>query len=101
MQVRSDVDEKKKETHTGQKSDSGRYDRFVPSSLQSSILGMSKDHTDAATITPEANPNRAFCTIVGIDFLNKKTQAAPAVVPAKGNKSPISNPSVIGNCLKR
>ena len=28
MQVRSDVVEKKKETHTGQKSDSGRYDRF-------------------------------------------------------------------------
>ena len=45
-------------------------------------------------MTPEANPIRAFCSIPGRESFSRKTQAAPATVPAKGNNSPKSNPLI-------
>ena len=60
-----------------------------------SIEGISSDHTEAATMTPEANPNKVFCTKSGICFFIRKTQAAPKVVPAKGNNNPMISPSII------
>ena len=45
------------------------------------IAGISSDHTDAATITPEANPNSNFCTLDDILSFMKKTNAAPSMVP--------------------
>jgi hypothetical protein len=52
---------------------------------------MSSDHTEAATITPEAKPSSDFCTRADMSFFIKKTNAAPSVVPSRG----ISNPIVI------
>lgn len=49
-----------------------------------SIPGISNDQTEAATITPEANPNRIFCSRSGISFFIKKTKADPSAVPRKG-----------------
>ena len=53
-----------------------------------SMEGMSSDHTEAAIITPDANPRSIFCTRGLISFFRKNTQAAPSVVPAKGIKIP-------------
>ena len=53
-----------------------------------SMAGISRDHTEAATITPEANPSRHFW-IPGFNSpFTKNTQAAPRVVPRKGINSP-------------
>lgn len=49
-----------------------------------SIPGISNDHTDAATITPPANPSNDFCNSEGILFFIKKTNAEPIIVPNKG-----------------
>ena len=49
-----------------------------------SIEGIRSDHTEAATITPDAKPSRIFCRISGISFFKKKTKADPNAVPAKG-----------------
>ena len=49
-----------------------------------SMAGMISDHTEAATITPEAKPSRSFCTSGGISRLMKKTKADPRAVPRKG-----------------
>ena len=51
-----------------------------------SIPGISRDHTEAATITPDAKPSSIFCTSSGIAFFIKKTKPAPSVVPRKGIK---------------
>ena len=45
---------------------------------------MSNDHTDAATITPEAKPNNDFCKRGDMSFFMKKTKPAPSMVPKKG-----------------
>ena len=50
---------------------------------------MSKDHTDAATITPEAKPNNDFCSRADISSFIKKTKAEPSIVPNSGIRSPI------------
>ena len=50
---------------------------------------MSSDQTEAATITPEANPNRAFCNRAGISSFIRKTNPDPSIVPNKGIKRPI------------
>jgi len=55
---------------------------------------MSRDHTEAATITPEANPSSAFCSSAGISFFMKKTKADPSAVPAKGIRRPIRIASI-------
>lgn len=63
---------------------------IFPCSSDISIAGRIKDQIDAAIITPDANPNNSFSTILFILFLIKNTIAAPKVVPAKG----INNPNV-------
>ena len=49
-----------------------------------SMDGMISDHTDAATMTPDANPSRTFCTTDGMSRFIKKTKADPSAVPRKG-----------------
>ena len=56
-----------------------------------SIPGMSSDHTEAATITPEAKPNNDFCANTGMPLFMKNTKAEPKTVPRNG----ISNVSNI------
>ena len=54
------------------------------------MAGISRDHTDAATITPAANPDRIFWTFAFmLSFLKKKTMAAPSVVPRNGIRIPM------------
>ena len=45
---------------------------------------MSNDHTDAATITPEAKPNSDFCTRADISSFIKKTRESMKL-GCKGN----------------
>jgi hypothetical protein len=45
---------------------------------------MISDQTEAATITPEANPSRTFCTSAGISRFMKNTKADPRAVPRNG-----------------
>ena len=54
-----------------------------------SIAGIKSDQTDAAIITPEAKPNKAFCILGFMSFFKKKTNADPNVVPIKGINIPI------------
>ncbi len=54
------------------------------------MAGIKRLQTEAATITPAANPVSALCTLLPNVFFIKKTQAEPAVVPIKGIKSPIN-----------
>ena len=49
-----------------------------------SMAGIISDHTDAATITPEANPRSTFCSITGISRFIKNTNAEPRAVPRNG-----------------
>ena len=49
-----------------------------------SMDGIKSDQTEAATITPEANPSMIFCIFGGMDPFKKNTQAAPRVVPTMG-----------------
>ena len=60
-----------------------------------SIAGMSNDHTDAATITPEAKPNNDFCSRTDISRFIIKTNAEPSIVPSSGSRSPTIIVSVI------
>ena len=46
------------------------------------------DHIEAATITPEAKPNNAFCKRAGISFRIKNTKAEPNTVPISGINKP-------------
>ena len=50
-----------------------------------SKLGMSKDHIDAATITPDAKPKRSFRNQSLMAPRSRNTMAAPKVVPMNGN----------------
>ena len=59
-----------------------------PCSAAMSIAGMRSDHTEAATITPAANPINNFSIFLFIWFLMKKTIAEPSVVPIKGIITP-------------
>ena len=52
------------------------------------MAGISRLHTDAATITPAANPVSARCTVSLSVFFMKNTQAAPSDVPRNGIKMP-------------
>ncbi len=62
---------------------------IFPCSVVMSIAGINSDHTEAAIITPAANPRSIFSSFLFISFLIQKTIADPSVVPANG----ISNPS--------
>ena len=44
----------------------------APLSALISIAGMNNDHTDAATITPEAKPNNDFCSCMDISSFIKE-----------------------------
>ena len=67
----------------------------LPLSASISIAGISSDQTDAATITPEANPSNAFCNRADISSCIKNTKAEPSIVPSSGISSPIINVVVI------
>ena len=53
-----------------------------------SMAGISRLHTEAATMTPAAKPVRARCKDSLNAFFRKNTHAAPSVVPRKGIKMP-------------
>ena len=53
-----------------------------------SMAGISRLHTEAATMTPAAKPVRARCKDSLKVFFRKNTHAAPRVVPRKGIKIP-------------
>ncbi len=57
---------------------------------------MSNDHTEAATITPEAKPNNDFCNKEDICLFIRNTNAEPSMVPNRG----MSKPKVIVVMLK-
>ena len=52
--------------------------------INGSIDGINKDHTDAAIITPAANPKSIFSNFGAIRFFKKNTIAEPSDVPRKG-----------------
>ena len=54
-----------------------------------SMAGISSDQTEAAIITPEANPRSSFSSLLFISCFMKNTMAEPKVVPKKGIKSTI------------
>ena len=60
----------------------------LPIALVCSIAGIIRLQTDAATITPAANPVKALWTAVLKFLFMKKTQPAPAEVPINGINSP-------------
>ena len=51
------------------------------------MAGIINDHTDAATITPDANPNRSFCINAGMSRFMRNTKDAPNAVPRNGIRS--------------
>lgn len=65
----------------------GRNDSF-PIGSDCSIAGISRLQTDAATMTPAANPVSALCTIWFSLFFMNSTQAEPSVVPRNGIRMP-------------
>ena len=66
----------------------------LPASI--SIARISNDHTEAATITPDANPSSDFCSRTDISSRIMKTKVEPSIVPSSGISSPIINVVVIG-----
>lgn len=70
--------------------DAGNHEAECPCSPAMSIEGIRSDHTDAATITPEAKPSNSFCKRGEISSFNKKTIAAPEKVPKNGINNPIA-----------
>ena len=63
---------------------------ICPCSPAISMAGIKSDQTEAAIITPEANPRRSFSIFLCIPRI-KNTMADPRVVPAKGINNPASN----------
>ena len=61
------------------------------------MAGIMSDHTEAATITPAANPRSAFCTREETLSRVRKTNAEPITVPAKGMRS-IGRISITYSC---
>ena len=62
-----------------------------------SIEGISSDHTDAATITPDAKPSSVYCSRTDIPSFIIKTKAEPSIVPSKGRSKPITIVSINAN----
>jgi hypothetical protein len=56
-----------------------------------SIAGINSDHTDAATMTPEAKPSKNFCNNSDISSFIRKTNADPSIVPSNGINNPMIN----------
>ena len=59
-----------------------------PCSSAISIAGIKSDQTEAAVMTPAANPRKTRCTAGEISFRNKNTIAAPATVARQVNPVP-------------
>ena len=55
-----------------------------PIASDRSMAGIISDHTDAATITPAANPSKIFCSRAETVLRTNSTVEAPTIVPAKG-----------------
>ena len=68
-------------------STAGRNDHR-PSAADCAMAGISRLHTEAATITPAAKPVSERCTASLSDFFMKNTHAAPSDVPRNGIKMP-------------
>ena len=58
--------------------------------VPSSIAGISSDHTDAAIITPAANPRKMRCAFSEVCFLKNSTSDAPSAVIKNVNPVPIA-----------
>ena len=65
----------------------GTNDSF-PIHAACSIAGISRLHTEAATITPAAKPVKMRCRTSLSCLRIKNTQAAPSAVPRKGVRMP-------------
>ena len=52
------------------------------------MAGINSDHTEAATITPAANPRKILCTDALTSLRKKKTTDAPSVVIKNVNPVP-------------
>ena len=63
---------------------------IFPCSSAISIDGIISDHTDAAIITPDANPNSIFSIFLFNLFFIKNTVAAPNIVPKNGIDNPVN-----------
>ena len=63
------------------------------------MAGISKLHTDAATMTPAAKPVNARWMPSLRDFFKKNTQPAPRLVPRKGIKIPQNASCIMSNLL--
>ena len=59
-----------------------------PASSARSMAGMSSDHTDAAIMTPAANPRNARWIAMLLRLRNRNTEAAPSVVIRNVNPVP-------------
>ena len=60
-----------------------------------SMLGMSSDHTEAATITPEAKPSSVRSSSGDICPRMKNTNAEPSTVPNSGKRRMMIKPVAI------
>ena len=61
-----------------------------PCSSAISMDGINNDQTEAAIITPDANPNRIFSTFLFSLFFIRNTIAEPSVVPKNGINNPVN-----------
>ena len=77
----------KKRMPTQKPRNAGRNESF-PIADDCSMAGISRLHTEAATITPAAKPVSERCTASLSDFFMKNTHAAPSDVPRNGIKMP-------------
>ena len=68
----------------------GGNHEIPPFSSAISIAGIRSDHTDAAIMTPDANPSSVFSSFCFISFLIKNTIAEPSTVPENGISIPNS-----------
>ena len=62
---------------------------ITPCSAAISMDGIKSDQTDAAIITPAANPSNAFSSRAFISLRIRNTIAAPSVVPSSGTSNTI------------
>ena len=88
VQVRDDVvEQQQKRMPTQKPRNAGRNESF-PIADDCLMAGISRLHTEAATITPAAKPVSERCTASLSDFFMKNTHAAPSDVPRNGIKMP-------------
>ena len=90
MQVRGEFVECQQKEDAQQNPQAAGSTDQAPMASSISMAGISSDHTEAATITPEANPNSVFCTRGDKSSFMKKTNAAPSMVPNRGMSKPMA-----------